>query len=59
MPERFETLKEFPPMRGPETDNLTQVTDMIKAGASHPADKLPRFEGHVNKAERPRMGAFA
>jgi hypothetical protein len=27
----FETLKEFPPMRAPETYNLTQVTEQIKA----------------------------
>lgn len=34
----FETLKEFPPMQAPESYNLTQVMDMIKAGAGHPSD---------------------
>ena len=34
----FETLKEFPPMQAPESYNLTQVIDMIKAGGKHPSD---------------------
>ena len=34
----FETLKEFPPMQAPESYNLTQVMDAIKAGAGHPSD---------------------
>ena len=34
----FETLKEFPPMQAPESYNLTQVMDQIKAGGGHPSD---------------------
>jgi arylsulfatase A-like enzyme len=34
----FETLKEFLPMQAPESYNLTQVMDMIKAGGAHPSD---------------------
>jgi hypothetical protein len=34
----FETLRAFPPMRTPESHNLTQVLDMIKAGAGQPSD---------------------
>jgi arylsulfatase A-like enzyme len=34
----FETLKEFPPMQKPESYNLTQVMDQIKAGSGHPSD---------------------
>jgi arylsulfatase A-like enzyme len=33
--EWFETLKAFPPLQAPETYNLTQVVDQIKAGGSH------------------------
>ena len=33
----FETLKAFPPLQAPESYNLTQVMDMIKA-AGHPSD---------------------
>jgi arylsulfatase len=31
----FETLKAFPPMQKPESYNLTQVMDQIKAGNAH------------------------
>jgi arylsulfatase A-like enzyme len=34
----FETLKEFPPLQAPESYNLTQVMDQIKAGGGHPSD---------------------
>jgi arylsulfatase A-like enzyme len=35
----FETLKAFPPMQAPESYNLTQIMDMIKAPAGgHPSD---------------------
>jgi len=34
----FETLKEFPPMQAPESYNLSQVMDQIKAGGNHPSD---------------------
>ena len=34
----FEALKAFPPMQAPESYNLTQVIDMIKAGGKHPSD---------------------
>ena len=33
----FETLKEFPPMQAPESYNLTQIMDQMKAGG-HPSD---------------------
>ena len=33
----FETLKEFPPLQTPESYNLTQMMDQIKAGG-HPSD---------------------
>jgi len=36
--EWFETLKAFPPLQAPETYNLTQVVDQIKAGGSHAGD---------------------
>jgi arylsulfatase A-like enzyme len=35
--EWFETLKEFPPMQKPESYNLTQVMDQMKA-SGHPSD---------------------
>ena len=34
----FETLKQFPPMQAPESYNLTQVMDLVKAGGGHPSD---------------------
>ena len=34
----FETLKEFPPMQKPESYNLSQVMEQIKAGGGHPSD---------------------
>jgi arylsulfatase len=34
----FETLKAFPPMQAPESYNLTQVMDQLKAGGGHPSD---------------------
>jgi arylsulfatase A-like enzyme len=34
----FETLKAFPPMQAPESYNLSQVMDQIKAGGNHPSD---------------------
>jgi arylsulfatase len=34
----FHTLKEFPPLQAPESYNLTQVMDQIKAGGGHPSD---------------------
>jgi arylsulfatase A-like enzyme len=34
----FETLRQFPPMQAPESYNLSQVVDMIKAGGGHPSD---------------------
>lgn len=34
----FETLKQFPPMQAPESYNLTQVMDALKAGAGHASD---------------------
>jgi arylsulfatase A-like enzyme len=34
----FETLKAFPPMQAPESYNLSQVMDQIKAGGGHPSD---------------------
>lgn len=34
----FETLKEFPPLQAPESYNLTQVMEQIKAGGGHPSD---------------------
>jgi hypothetical protein len=33
----FETLKEFPPMQKPESYNLTQIMDQMKA-SGHPSD---------------------
>ena len=33
----FETLKEFPPMQKPESYNLTQMMDQMKA-SGHPSD---------------------
>ena len=33
----FETLKEFPPMQAPESYNLTQIMDQMKA-SGHPSD---------------------
>jgi hypothetical protein len=33
----FEALKEFPPMQKPESYNLTQVMDQMKA-SGHPSD---------------------
>ena len=34
----FETLREFPPMRKPESCNLTQIMDQMKATNIHPSD---------------------
>ena len=35
----FETLRAFPPMQAPESYNLTQVMDQLKAPAGgHPSD---------------------
>ena len=34
----FETLKEFPPMQKPESYNLTQIMDQMKAPGGHPSD---------------------
>jgi arylsulfatase len=34
----FETLKEFPPMQAPESYNLSQIVEQIKAGGGHPSD---------------------
>jgi arylsulfatase A-like enzyme len=34
----FETLKAFPPLQAPESYNLSQVMDQIKAGGGHPSD---------------------
>jgi hypothetical protein len=34
----FETLKAFPPMQAPESCNLTQAMEQIKAGGGHPSD---------------------
>src|SRR5690242_23151 len=36
--EWFETLKAFPPMQAPASYNLSQVMDLVKAGAGHPSD---------------------
>jgi arylsulfatase len=36
--EWFETLKAFPPLQAPESYNLTQVMDQLKAGAGHASD---------------------
>jgi len=34
----FETLKAFPPLQAPESYNLSQVVDQIKAGGGHASD---------------------
>jgi arylsulfatase len=34
----FETLKKFPPLQAPESYNLTQVMQQIKAGSSHASE---------------------
>ena len=34
----FETLRQFPPMQKPESYNLSQIMDQIKAGGGHPSD---------------------
>jgi arylsulfatase len=36
--EWFETLKKFPPMQAPESYNLTQVMQQIKAGGTHASE---------------------
>jgi arylsulfatase len=34
----FETLKAFPPLQAPESYNLTQMMDQLKAGGGHASD---------------------
>ena len=33
----LESYNQFPPMQDPESYNLTQVMDLIKAGTGHPS----------------------
>ncbi len=34
----LESYKQFPPMQAPESWNLTQVMEQVKAGTGHPQD---------------------